>query len=150
VPPVAMKKFWPSLILLLTTAHLVQAETLTVHATTDGPREGVIAILVFKTKKGFPNQHEQAFRQARFPVTAKDPVECVIPNLPYGEYSLSVLHDVNDNYKADKLLGFGPPKEPVGFSNIHKKLRKQPRFEDALIHFSAETNAVPVSLKCVI
>ena len=141
-----MKNFWPGLILLLTTVLLVQAETLTVHATTDGPREGVIAILVFKTKKGFPSQHEQAYRKARIPVTEEGPIVCTITNLPYGEYSLSVLHDVNDNYKADKHLGFGPPKEPVGFSSIPQKLRKKPRFEDTLFTFSAEETEQSVYL----
>jgi uncharacterized protein (DUF2141 family) len=134
-----------SLLLLLTIAATI-ADTLTVHVATEGPREGVIAILVFKTKKGFPNKPDKAFLKARFPVTAEGPVECVITNLPYGTYALSLLHDINDNYKADKMLGFGPPKEPVGFSNFNKKVLKKPKFESTLIHFNAETNEVSASV----
>jgi uncharacterized protein (DUF2141 family) len=70
----------------------------------------------------------------------------MITNLPYGEYALSVLHDVNDNYKADKMLGFGPPKEPVGLSNMNRKLRKQPKFKNTLFTFSAETDEIAVPL----
>jgi uncharacterized protein (DUF2141 family) len=132
--------------LLMCALITARAEDLTVKVTTEGPREGVIAILVFRNERGFPNKHEKAFRRERFPVTAEDPVTCVITNLPYGTYSLSLLHDINNNYEADKILGFGPPKEPVGFSNIDRKVRKQPKFESTLFSFSAETNQVQAFL----
>jgi uncharacterized protein (DUF2141 family) len=128
------------------TAAMVCAETLTVNVTTEGPREGVIAILVFKEKKGFPDKSDQAFRKARFPVTAEGATACTLTNLPYGEYSLSVLHDINDNYKADKMLGFGPPKEPIGFSNLDKKVLREPKFEVTLFPFNAENPAIDVPL----
>ena len=137
-----------NLIILLAswTAALICAETLTVNVETEGPREGVIAILVFKDKNGFPKKHEQAFLKARFPVTEEGAIACMVTNLPYGEYSLSVLHDINDNYKADKMLGFGPPKEPVGFSNLDTKVRKQPKFKTALLRFNAENEEISVPL----
>lgn len=144
-----MIKQWIAGILILTTL-CGYAKTLTASITTPGPREGVIAVLVFKDKKGFPSKHKKAFRKARFPVTAEDPVVCAITNLPYGEYSLSVLHDINDNYKADKLLGIGPPKEPIGFSGIDRKLRKQPSFEETVFTFNAQTNTISVALRYVI
>jgi len=140
-----MARYW-SIIILLLAAISANAETLTVNVTTEGPREGSIDILVFNRKKGFPNKPEKAFRQARFPVTAEGPVECAITNLPYGEYSLSVLHDINDNRKPDKMLGFGPPKEPVGFSNIDKKMSRQPSYKSTLFTFSAQTNETAVAV----
>ena len=126
------------------TAALICAETLTVHVQTEGPREGVIAILVFKEKKGFPNDHEKAFRKARFPVDKEGVISCAVTNLPYGSYAVSVLHDVNDNYKSDKMLRIGPPKEPVGVSNRHKKMLKNPKFKDALFEFNAENPTIAV------
>lgn len=137
-----------TLIFLLAgwTAAMVFAETLTVNVTTEGPQEGVIAILIFKDKKGFPDDNRKAFRKARFPVDKKGAVSCAVTNLPYGEYSLSILHDINDNYKADKMLGFGPPKEPIGFSNLDKKVRKQPKFEDTLFTFGSESTEIEVPL----
>ncbi|MEE9368503.1 MAG: DUF2141 domain-containing protein [Pontiella sp.] len=130
-------------VLSLVTVH---AESLTINVTTEGPREGVIAILVFKDKKGFPSDHEKAFKKERFPVTAEGVVSCTFTNLPYGEYSLSVLHDENDNYKADKMLGFGPPKEPVGFSNISQKSKKKPTFESTLFTFNKDSAEFAVPL----
>jgi len=140
-----MTKCWICATLLVATASTM-AETLTVNVTSEGPREGTIDILVFNSKKGFPNKPDKAFRRVRVPVTAEDPVECVITNLPYGAYSLSVLHDINDNNKADKLLGVGPPKEPVGFSNINEKMRKKASYESTLFTFSAETNETAVAV----
>ncbi len=140
-----MTRLWGIAILLLATI-ATMAETLTVNVTTEGPREGSIDILVFNSKKGFPNKPEKSFRQVRVPVTAESPVECTITNLPYGVYSLSVLHDINDNHKPDKMLGFGPPKEPVGFSNIDKKMRKQPSYKSTVFTFSAQTNETAVAL----
>ena len=143
-----MIKRWTIAILLAALSS--GAETLTVNVTTEGPREGVIAILVFNSKKGFPNKPEKAFLKARFPVTAEGTVECVITNLPHGTYSVNVLHDINDNYKADKILGIGPPKEPIGFSNIDRKLRKKPRYEETLFTFSARTNTIAITAKYVL
>jgi uncharacterized protein (DUF2141 family) len=143
-----MNRHWKTGLLLLG-AVCCQAETLTVKVPTEGPREGVIAILVFTDKKGFPDKHEKAFLKARFPVTAEGPVVCTITNLPYGVYSLSVLHDINDNYKADKMLGFGPPKEPVGFSNIDRKLRKQPRYSDTEFTFAPDNTEQTVSVRYI-
>lgn len=140
-----MTKHWIVAILLLALV-TAGAETLIVHVTTEGPREGVIDILVFKSKKGFPNKPDKAFRRVRIPVSAEDPATCSITNLAYGTYSLSVLHDINDNHKADKVLGFGPPREPVGFSNIPLKMRKQPSFESTLFTFSAQTNEIAVAV----
>ena len=142
----SIMKRLPNIVAILLAASLAHAQTLTVNVTTEGPREGVIDILVFTSKEGFPNQPEKAFRRAILPVTAGGPIVCAITNLPYGKYSLSVLHDVNNNSKPDKLLGFGPPKEPVGFSNIARKLLMPPTYESTTFTFSAKSNVTSVAL----
>ena len=137
-------------ILLSLAALSSGAETLTVNVTTEGPREGSIDLLVFNSKKGFPNKPEKSFRQVRVLVTTEGSVECAITNLPYGVYSLSVLHDINNNHKADKIFGIGPPKEPIGFSNIDRKLRRKPRFEETLFTFNAQTNTLTITARYVL
>ena len=97
-----MKK-WITVALLLG-GFCGYAEMLTINVTTEGPRKGVIAVLIFTSKKGWPSKNTVAFRKARFPVTKKGPIVCSVTNLPYGSYSLSILHDVNDNYKAYLLI----------------------------------------------
>ena len=135
---------WISLLLAGFAGASACAETLMVNVTTEGPREGVIAILVFDQKKGFPSKHEKAFIKYRFPVTAEGVISCAATNLPHGTYAISVLHDINDNYKSDKLLGFGPPKEPVGVSNVDKPMRKNPKFEDVTFTFDAENTEIAI------
>lgn len=51
-------------------------------------------------------------------------------SLPYGEYAISVYHDLNDNGKIDTGL-FRIPKEPLGTSNDAKIRFGPPRYEDA-------------------
>lgn len=140
-----MKKTYWSVMLLLAVIPAL-AEPLTVNVVSEGPGEGLIDILVFRTKKGFPNKPGKAFHRAIFPAAREGPTTCVITNLPYGTYSLSVLHDLNANGKADKKLGLGPPKEPIGFSNIPEKMRRQPAFESTLFSFSAQSNETAVAL----
>jgi len=140
-----MKKILAACFILLSVAY-AGAETLTVSFTTEGPRKGLIAILLFSNKDGFPDQPDKAARKIRIPVPAEGPVECTIENLPYGRYSLSVYHDVNGNLKPDKILRIGPPREPVGFSNITKKLRKSPAYADTEFTFGPEAKEITVAL----
>lgn len=51
-------------------------------------------------------------------------------DLPYGEYAISVYHDLNDNGKIDTGL-FRLPKEPLGTSNDAKIRFGPPSYEDA-------------------
>jgi uncharacterized protein (DUF2141 family) len=44
------------------------------------------------------------------------------------------------------MLGFGPPKEPIGFSNLDKKVLREPKFETTLFPFTAEKTEVEVPL----
>ena len=138
-----VKTILPTLLLPVAMATAF-AETLTINVETEGPREGVIAILVFNTEKGFPDEPEKAFMKARFPVAAEGTTVCAVTNLPYGTYAVSVLHDINANYKSDKMLGLGPPKEPVGVSNAAGKLGGKPKFKQALFDFKAENNTIAV------
>lgn len=132
------------LIIAVFIAAWATAETLTVKVTTEGPREGVISILVFDQKKGFPSKHEKAFFKGRYPVTEEGMISCAVTNLPHGTYAITVLHDVNSNFKSDKLLGFGPPKEPVGVSTIEKPMRRNPKFKDVTIVFDAENTEISI------
>jgi len=54
------------------------------------------------------------------------------PNLPHGEYSVAVYHDVNGNQKLDTNL-FGVPTEPYGFSNNARSKWGPPKYNVA--HF---------------
>lgn len=50
--------------------------------------------------------------------------------LPYGEYAISVFHDVNGNDRLDTGF-FRIPREPIGTSNDARARFGPPKYEDA-------------------
>ncbi len=66
-------------------------------------------------------------------------------NLPYGEYGISVYHDLNDNRKLDTGF-FRVPREPFGFSNEPKLRFGPPKYEDAafMLNQPEQTIHIPV------
>ena len=63
--------------------------------------------------------------------------------VPYGTYAITVYQDINTNGKTDMNF-IGIPREPVGFGNNYKPFG-EPKFESALIEFSA--NSKPQAIK---
>lgn len=63
--------------------------------------------------------------------------------IPYGKYAITVYQDINANGETDMNF-IGIPKEPVGFGNNYKPFG-EPKFESALIEFSA--NSKPQEIK---
>lgn len=53
-------------------------------------------------------------------------------NVQPGTYAIALLHDENDNGRADRALGM-MPKEGFGFSNDARVRMGPPRFNDAAI-----------------
>ena len=51
-----------------------------------------------------------------------------------GAYAIAVLHDENDNGKADRVLGM-MPKEGFGFSRDARVRMGPPKYEDAVFDF---------------
>lgn len=63
--------------------------------------------------------------------------------LPAGEYSAVVYHDVNSNGKLDTYF-FGKPKEPYGFSNNARNKFGIPSFADS--RFIVEPNKSGITI----
>ena len=70
------------------------------------------------------------------------------PNLAYGSYAVSVLHDINGNNKVDHNLA-GMPAEPLGFSNGFKLslFSGLPSYEKLRFEFSADSNSLEIVVK---
>ena len=63
-------------------------------------------------------------------------------DLPAGEYSAVVYHDLNGNGKLDTWF-YGKPKEPYGFSNNARSAFGIPSFEESrFVVNSAETRLI--------
>ena len=63
--------------------------------------------------------------------------------ISHGKYAVTVYQDINTNGETDMNF-IGIPKEPVDFGNNYKPFG-EPKFESALIEFSA--NSKPQEIK---
>jgi len=105
----------------------ISAQDLTVKIENADIGKGYLMIAVFNNGNDFPNN---SFREQRTAITDKIMV-ITFPNLPTGQYAVSVYQDSNDNGKSDTLV-FGIPKEKYGFSNG----ARQPNYENCLFNFN--------------
>jgi len=93
---------------------------------------------------------------ARFPKCAGDPASyrLVVPaksagrlvfkGVTPGRYAIALLHDENDNGKADRALGM-MPKEGFGFSRDAPVRMAPPKYADAV--FAVEDRDLSISIK---
>ncbi len=115
------------LALLLGPAH---ASTLVLQIEGVLSTDGQLLLVVYRGPEGFPGKPEAAIHAASVvPVAPTTLVE--IPNLPPGEYAVSVVHDENGNNALDVGRLFPIPTEPVGSSRDAKARMGPPRYEDA-------------------
>ncbi len=75
---------------------------------------GRLIARLYRGKKGFPSDAEDAYRELT--VEIKDKTAAVtFENVPHGEYALWICHDEDKNGKLDTNF-IGMPKEGVGVS----------------------------------
>ncbi len=67
-------------------------------------------------------------------------------DVPTGDYSAVIYHDVNANGELDRNF-FGKPKEPYGFSNNARNAFGIPDFDDSKFEVSARHNVQTITVK---
>ncbi|MFC1551554.1 DUF2141 domain-containing protein [Candidatus Latescibacterota bacterium] len=90
---------------------------------------GILRVLLFNSSDGFPSDHTKSYVLKNVSII-KDSVSVTIPNIPYKDYAVSVLHDENSNGELDTNW-IGLPKEGVGVSNNVKSKLGPPKYKDA-------------------
>ena len=104
-------------------------------------KNGQILVAIFKTKEGFPQKITNAYKLEVFKASAST---ITIKDLPTGKYSISIVHDENNNGKVDYNL-FRVPKEGYGFSNVNNPGLYVPGFERTLVNITDDV-AVKIPL----
>lgn len=89
--------------------------TLTIHVENLKDKSGQIGVSVYNTSKGWPDKWKQAFHSELVPIESI-PAEIILPDLPVGQYAISVIHDENSSGDLDKNF-MSIPKEGYGVSN---------------------------------
>jgi uncharacterized protein (DUF2141 family) len=94
----------------------------------------------------------------RFPKCAGDPASyrLVVPaasatrltfrNVAPGRYAIALLHDENDNGKADRAMGM-MPKEGYGFSRDAPVRMAPPKYADAAFNVGGEDISLAVKMR---
>lgn len=140
-----MLKFLFSLssLLLFFQLHAQDAGPLTVSI--DGLKaknKGQLIIMIFDQEEGFPKVIDNAKYQGKIKQIQTE-TSYTFPNIPYGNYAISVFLDENKNGKMDSnMIGF--PKEPIGATNL-KRLGR-PSFSKATVAFSAAASSFTIKL----
>ncbi|MBT8432915.1 MAG: DUF2141 domain-containing protein, partial [Altererythrobacter sp.] len=95
--------------------------------------EGVVRACITKNRRTFPNCRKDPDAMRRV-VDASESVTLTFTDVEAGSYAIALLHDENDNGKADRALGM-MPKEGFGFSRDARVRMGPPKFDDAVIDF---------------
>ena len=117
--------------------------------------EVVITVTDLRSTKGVVRAC-MTTREDIFPKCAKDPAShrTVVPagakvvirftGVKPGNYAIALLHDENDNGKADRAMGM-MPKEGYGFSRDAPVKMAPPKFKDAV--FTAGEGSKSLTIK---
>lgn len=118
-------------LLLTTTASANTMGSLTVDVDAiDSARGGNLVVYVYTDDDNWL-KIEKRKHETIVPVTGKS-MTVEVSGLPYGEYAVSVIQDLNGNEKIDMdWFPVPQPAEPSGVSNNAEALVGPPSFDDA-------------------
>ena len=97
--------------------------------------EGVVRACLTNAADHFPSCKDSA-ESMNLVRDAAGTVTMTFENVAPGRYAVALLHDENDNGKADRVLGM-MPREGFGFSNDAPVNMGPPAFGDAAIEVGA-------------
>jgi uncharacterized protein (DUF2141 family) len=121
---------------------------LTVVITGFRNQNGNVGVALFRSREGFPDEPEKAFKRTGQTVSEnikEGKVTISFSDIPFGSYAVLALHDENANKKMDKNL-IGIPKEGFCFSRDAKGFLGPPKFEDAVVALTADQMVVECRL----
>lgn len=106
---------------------------------------GVVRILLFDSKKGYPDQVELAVRSFSLPLS-KRKCRIKISDLKPGKYAIAVFHDEDGNGRVTtNPLGY--PIEKYGFSNNVKAYFGPPDYEKTVFELKDDPIAIVIHLR---
>jgi uncharacterized protein (DUF2141 family) len=119
--------------------------TLTVHVSGFKNAKGHAIINLFREGQDVMKLKE-AYRRATSKIENGEATFSFI-DLPFGNYAVSVFHDLNDNGELDHKMGF--PAEPLAFSNgFHLSMFSGlPSFEKLKFPFRQDTGVLEIRFK---
>ena len=107
--------------------------------------EGVVRACMTTQEKIFPKCRKDPASH-RTVVDAGDSVTIRFTDVEPGTYAVALLHDENNDGKANRALGM-MPKEGYGFSRDAKVRMAPPKFEDAVFEHTGEDQKLTIKMR---
>ena len=108
--------------------------------------DGVIRACMTTQEKSFPKCRGVAGAHAAKVDAREGTVTLTFDHVKPGRYAIALLHDENENGKADRALGM-MPKEGFGFSRDAKVRMGPPDFADAAFDIGTEDRALTIRMR---
>lgn len=130
--------------LLASSAWVYAQGDLVIHASGFANDQGQAAANLFRAG-------DDVFRKPYIRVTApiqQGKATLIFPQLAYGDYAVSVFHDINGNNTVDHNL-MGMPAEPLGFSNGFRLglFSGLPNYKKLRFEFSPDSKPLEIVVK---
>jgi uncharacterized protein (DUF2141 family) len=108
--------------------------------------DGKARILIFslKEKDGFPSDQKNAYLKKIISIENQK-VQIEIKDIPFGEYAISVHHDINNDGKVNKNW-IGIPKEGLGCSNDAKGNYGPPSYNQAKFILNSKQKILRINI----
>lgn len=107
--------------------------------------KGVVRACITADAKSFPKCNQDP-KAKRVVVPAGSSVTISFKGIAPGEYAVALLHDENNNGKADRTLGM-IPKEGYGFSRDAKVVMGPPKYKDAVFTQGAASQSMKIKMR---
>lgn len=107
--------------------------------------KGKCLLYLYNNKKGFPTDADKAINSATGSIL-NGKSTLILKDVAYGEYSITVVHDENNNGVLDTNF-LGMPKEGVGVSNNAKGFFGPPSYEDSKFQLGKTTFTTNITIK---
>jgi uncharacterized protein (DUF2141 family) len=110
-------------------------------------KNGQVCLTLFGGPKGFPAGGKGSnLKSSRCVAVEKGASNVTFTNLPYGNYAIAAIHDINSDGQLNKNA-FGLPSEGFGFSN-NPPLRYGPAsFADSQFFLSGTKTVVQIQMR---
>lgn len=129
-----MLKFFISALFLISSILSAQNSSLTINVSGLKNNTGLLTVEIYNSKEKFL---KTAYKKGSSTIKTNS-ASVTFSDVPKGEYTVMVYHDINNNGKLDKSF-IGMPKEPVACSNNAKGFMGPPKYEDAKFTIASDS-----------
>ncbi len=121
------------------------ANEVTITVTDVRSNKGVVRACMTTREDIFPKCRKDPASH-RTVVKAGEKITITFKGVKPGKYAIALLHDENDNGKADRVLGMAP-KEGYGFSRDAPVRMAPPEFGDAVFDMGESSKKLTIKMR---